>query len=108
MRRSKFSLGAKPSAAAPALPRKRLPRYDAPRVQPKPASEAPESRCSAAAGAEEDEAETDLRPVDAERAALPRAQLELDYRAALQERELLLNQLAGLLEDLMATAPPAE
>jgi hypothetical protein len=98
-----FSLGAKPAPAAPS-PKKRLPRYETPKIQQKHAPTSPESPESSPR-LEEDEDETDLRPVDSDRAALPRAQLELEYRAALQERELLLNQLAGVLEDLMVTVP---
>jgi hypothetical protein len=54
---------------------------------------------------EEEEEIVELTPVDTERSALPRAQLELEYRTALQEREMLLNQLAGVLEDLIVTVP---
>jgi hypothetical protein len=40
-----------------------------------------------------------------EREVLPRAQLELEFQACVQEREMLLGQLARLIEDGMATVP---
>jgi hypothetical protein len=54
---------------------------------------------------EEEEEIIELTPVDPNRSGLPRIQLELEYRACLQEREMLLNQLAGVLEELMLTVP---
>jgi hypothetical protein len=54
---------------------------------------------------EEEEIFEDEEPVPEGSIKLPRAQLELEYTAALQEHELLLNQLAGLLEELMVTVP---
>jgi hypothetical protein len=47
----------------------------------------------------EEDAENDL-------IGLPRAQLELEYAAALQERELLLHTLADLLEKKMVQNLP--
>ena len=54
---------------------------------------------------EEEEEIEEENPEDIQRAGLPKAQLELEYTAVLQERELLLNQLAGLLEEKMVTIP---
>jgi hypothetical protein len=52
---------------------------------------------------EEDQPEEDGGPGD--RYGLPRRQLLLEYSGVLQERDLLLHELAGLLEELMAAVP---
>jgi hypothetical protein len=44
---------------------------------------------------------------EATRVLLPRAQLELEYKAVLQERYLVLRDLAKTLKALMCSLPPA-
>jgi hypothetical protein len=97
--RSKFTLGPKPATAAPPFPKKRLApaKRDVPKQQ---------KRTTAVLNVPADEAEREDDPAeDSFTVKLPRAQLQLEYDAILQERELLLNQLAGLLEGLMVSAP---
>jgi hypothetical protein len=95
MRRSKFTLGPKPATSPTSSPKKHLPKSDLPKVQKPPVVLAPEE--------EEEDLDDDAGPGD--RYGLPKQQLELEYAAVLQERDMLLHQLAGLLEELMAAVP---
>jgi hypothetical protein len=108
-RRSKFTLSPKPATSPrrPAdLKRRTIPTvHDAPKVQTRQSPPLPPPQPSPGEQIEEEEAFEDDKPLPEGGIKLPRAQLELEYTAVLQERELLLSQLAGLLEELMITVP---
>ena len=99
MRRSKFTLGPKPADSPTASPKKRLGKFESPRIRK--IQEPPKELSDEDIEAEEEEMGED----DMKRIGLPRSQLELEYTAVLQEREMLLNQLASLLEEMMIAVP---
>ena len=98
MRRSKFTLGPKPADSISASPKKRIPKFESPKIRG--TQEPPKD-----ADDHEEQEEEEISEEDIKRSGLPRAQLELEYTAVLQEREMLLNQLAGLLEEMMVAIP---
>jgi hypothetical protein len=102
-RRSKFTLSPRP-AVSPKSSKPRLapPKRESPKIQIRAAPPPPPPASPPPADAVEEEEVFEEEPVPIK---LPRAQLELEFTAVAQERELLLNQLAGLLEELMVTVP---
>ena len=99
MRRSKFTLGPKPAESPTVSPKKRIGKFESPKIRK--AEEPPKEDSDEEIHEEEEE----LGSEDMKRIGLPRSQLELEYTAVLQEREMLLNQLAGLLEEMMIAVP---
>jgi hypothetical protein len=99
-RRSKLTLGPRPVVSPkPSKVRLAPPKRESPKIQARAA--APPSLSPPAADAVEEEVfEGEPIPVK-----LPRAQLKLAYVAVVQERGLLLNQLAGVLEEFMVSVP---
>jgi hypothetical protein len=93
---AKFTLGPRPTASSPRAAPKRAPKIEVTR--------------SRAASTQADVAEDEYLPEPElalpERKGLPRAQLELEYKAALQEREVVLHELGKCLKDLMVSVPP--
>jgi hypothetical protein len=108
-RRSKFTLSPKPPVSpqrgAPPKIRTVPAVRDVPKVQARQSPPAPTSPPPAGEQIEEEDIFEDDEQVIEGSIKLPRAQLELEYTATLQEHDLLLNQLAGLLEELMVTIP---
>jgi hypothetical protein len=91
----KFTLGPRPTADTGRLP-KRAPKIESGR------SRATTSQLDAT----EQSGMIDPELGSPERRAMPRVQLELEYQAALQERDVVLHELAACLKDLMVTVPP--
>jgi hypothetical protein len=93
---AKFTLGPRASGGLARAAPKRAPKIDVAK--------------SRAAPSQADLAEEEYSPEPElalpGRKGLPRAQLELEYKAALQERELVLRELAKCLKDLMVAVPP--
>jgi hypothetical protein len=81
--------------SAPRPSKTRIPKIQARAAAPPPLLSPP-----AADAVEQEVFEDEPIPVK-----LSRAQLELEYGAVVQEWKLLLNQLAGVLEELMVSVP---
>jgi hypothetical protein len=82
--------------SAPAPPKREPPKIQARAAAPPP----PLSLLDVGAVGEEEVFEDE--PIQVK---LPRAQLELEYVVVVQEWGLLLNQLAGVLEELIVSVP---
>jgi hypothetical protein len=96
-RRLKFTLGSGPAVSPkPSKVRLAPPKRESPKIQAHAAAPPPLSLPAVDAVKKDDE------PIPVK---LPRAQLELEYVVVVQKRELLLNQLAGVLEEFMVSVP---
>lgn len=95
MRRSRFTLGPKPTDVSPYSPSKT-------RTQTSPTKRSAQKKSEEVTKEEEEDfIDNDEEDDNNKSYGLPRSQLELEYTAALQEREMLLTQLSKLLEDKM-------